>query len=194
MQIVSAGLACVGLFFSAGSACVGIFFRADSACVDIFSAGSACVKKQNGEYLPWSSKKKKIFSSPQVTYPYRIYWCKKNGSKISHLGTFKHLHLLNFQLILPPQICQKKEKLSFLRLPWAEIFIWPVLRIRIRIRIHRIHVFFGLPDRNPLVRGVDPDPDLDPDPSIIHHAKIIRKILNLTILWFFLTFYLWKIM
>ncbi len=32
-------------------------------------------------------------SSPQVTYPYRIYWCKKNGSKISHLGTFKGLFL-----------------------------------------------------------------------------------------------------
>ena len=30
-------------------------------------------------------------------------------------------------------------------------------------RIHRIHVFFGLPDPDPLVRGMDPDPD----PSII---------------------------
>jgi hypothetical protein len=36
---------------------------------------------------------------------------------------------------------------------------------RIRNRIHQIHVFFGLPD--PLVRGMDPDPALDPDPSII---------------------------
>jgi hypothetical protein len=36
---------------------------------------------------------------------------------------------------------------------------------RIRIRIHRIHVFFGLPDPDPLVTGMDPD--LDPDPSII---------------------------
>jgi hypothetical protein len=36
---------------------------------------------------------------------------------------------------------------------------------RIRIRIHRIHVFFGLPD--PLVRGMDPDPAMDPDPSIM---------------------------
>jgi hypothetical protein len=36
-----------------------------------------------------------------------------------------------------------------------------------RIRIHRIHMFLGL--LNPLVRGMDPDPDpaLDPDPSII---------------------------
>jgi hypothetical protein len=39
-----------------------------------------------------------------------------------------------------------------------------VFRILIRIRIH---VFLGLPD--PLVRGMDPDPDpaLDPDTSII---------------------------
>jgi hypothetical protein len=35
--------------------------------------------------------------------------------------------------------------------------------LRIRIRIHRIHMFLGLPDLDPLVRGVDPDPD----PSII---------------------------
>ena len=48
-----------------------------------------------------------------------------------------------------------------------------VLRIRIPVRIHRIHMFLGLldPDPDPLVRGMDPDPDpaLDPDldPSII---------------------------
>jgi hypothetical protein len=38
-----------------------------------------------------------------------------------------------------------------------------------RIRIHRIHMFLGLPDPDPLVRGMDPDPALepDPDPSII---------------------------
>jgi hypothetical protein len=47
------------------------------------------------------------------------------------------------------------------------MLIKPVLRIR----IHRIHTFLGLldPDPDPLVRGMDPDPDaaLDPDPSII---------------------------
>ncbi len=37
----------------------------------------------------------------------------------------------------------------------------------IRIRIHRIHVFFGLPDPDPLVRGMDTALDPDPDPSII---------------------------
>jgi hypothetical protein len=42
---------------------------------------------------------------------------------------------------------------------------YAVLRIRIRIwiRIHRIHVCLGLLDPDPLVRGMDPDPD----PSII---------------------------
>jgi hypothetical protein len=36
---------------------------------------------------------------------------------------------------------------------------------RIRIWIHRIHMILGLPDPDPLVRGMDPDPDpaLDPD-------------------------------
>ncbi len=28
-----------------------------------------------------------------------------------------------------------------------------------RIRIHRIHMFLGLLDPDPLVRGMDPDPD-----------------------------------
>ncbi len=35
----------------------------------------------------------------------------------------------------------------------------------LRIRIHRIHMFLGLPDPDPLVRGMDPDPA--PDPSTI---------------------------
>ncbi len=37
----------------------------------------------------------------------------------------------------------------------------------LRIRIHRIHMFLGLPDPDPLVRGMDrdPDPDVDPDPD-----------------------------
>ncbi len=39
----------------------------------------------------------------------------------------------------------------------------PVLRIR--IRIHRIHMFLGLQDPDQLVRGMDPDPALDPDPD-----------------------------
>jgi hypothetical protein len=35
-----------------------------------------------------------------------------------------------------------------------------VLRIRIRSHwIHRIHMFLGLPDPDPIVRGMDPDPD-----------------------------------
>ena len=40
----------------------------------------------------------------------------------------------------------------------------PVLRIR--IRIHRIHMSLGLPDPDPLVRGMDQDPAPDLDPSI----------------------------
>jgi hypothetical protein len=31
----------------------------------------------------------------------------------------------------------------------------------------RIHMFLGLPDPDPLAGGLDPYPDLDPDPSII---------------------------
>ncbi len=48
---------------------------------------------------------------------------------------------------------------------FRKFFFFSVLRIR----IHRIHMYLGLPDPDPLVRGMDPDPDpaLDPDPSII---------------------------
>ncbi len=61
-------------------------------------------------------------------------------------------------------------------------YLWPkkfnmhitaVLRIRIRnrirIQIPRIHVFLGLldPDTDPLVRGMDRDPDPNLDPSNI---------------------------
>ncbi len=37
--------------------------------------------------------------------------------------------------------------------------------LRIWIRIHRIHMFLGLLDPDPLFKGMDPD--TDPDPSII---------------------------
>ncbi len=51
--------------------------------------------------------------------------------------------------------------------PWAcyDCFLVAVLRIWIRIRIHRIHMFLGQLDPDPLVRGMDSDPA--PDPSII---------------------------
>ncbi len=68
-------------------------------------------------------------------------------------------------------------------------------------------------DEKKIITGSVPDPDpKPPDPrvfwppgsestrqrygsgSFYHHAKIIRKTLNPTILWLFLTFYLWKIM
>ncbi len=44
---------------------------------------------------------------------------------------------------------------------------------RFRIRIHRIHMFLGLPDPDPLVRGMDP--------SMIYQQA---KILIPTVLWF----------
>jgi hypothetical protein len=34
------------------------------------------------------------------------------------------------------------------------------IRIQILIRIHRIHMFLGLPDLDPLVKGMVPDPDI----------------------------------
>jgi hypothetical protein len=63
--------------------------------------------------------------------------------------------------------------------------------LRIRIRIHRIHVFLGLldPDPDSLVRGLDPDPD----PSIIKQ-KYSRKTLISTVLCLLFDFLLLKMM
>ncbi len=41
---------------------------------------------------------------------------------------------------------------------WESSLFLAVLRIR--IRIHLIHMFLGLPDPDPLVRGLDPDPSI----------------------------------
>jgi hypothetical protein len=59
--------------------------------------------------------------------------------------------------------------------------------LRNRIRIHRIHMFLGLmdPDPDPLVRGMDPDPALDPDPG---PSVIKQKPWFLLFCDFFLTF------
>ncbi len=56
-----------------------------------------------------------------------------------------------------------------IRFPNTDFLKWmSVLQSVLRIRIHRIHMFLGLPDPDTLVRGMDPDPDpvSDPDPSI----------------------------
>ncbi len=46
-----------------------------------------------------------------------------------------------------------------LRIPCFEVLDVLFLAV-LRIRIHRIHMFSGLPDPDPLVRGMDPDPSI----------------------------------
>ena len=48
--------------------------------------------------------------------------------------------------------------------------------------MHRIHMFLGIPDPDPLVRGMDPDPalDPDPDPSVMEKSFIYGKIVRKT--------------
>jgi len=62
--------------------------------------------------------------------------------------------------------CQQKENFAVYILQ-VHLNHSPELRIRMRIRIwiHRNHVFLDLQDPDPLVRGMDPDPALDPDPD-----------------------------
>jgi hypothetical protein len=51
--------------------------------------------------------------------------------------------------------------------------------LRIRIQIQRIYIFLCLPDPDPLVKGMDPGPDLAP---FYHPVKIVRKTLIPTVL------------
>ncbi len=71
--------------------------------------------------------------------------------KDGHQGGEDHVHVGHLQKNL-----QNKFQVAMF-ISWS----WSVLRIR----IHRIHMFLGLQDPDPLVRGMDPDPA--PDPSII---------------------------
>jgi hypothetical protein len=52
----------------------------------------------------------------------------------------------------------------------------------LRIRIHGLHMFLGFLDPDPLVRGMDPDPalDPDPDPSVMEKSFIYGKIVRKT--------------
>ncbi len=88
-----------------------------------------------------------------------------SNSKVSQfynfLITFLTRHAPSYTFVLIDQSkLQSKLKIIIVGVLKA------VLRIRIRIRIH---MFLGLldPDPDPLVRGMDPDPALDPDPSLI---------------------------
>ncbi len=75
-------------FLSAHSACVGNFERSLSLHRQFFSPGSACAKKMRKMANICRSLKKKIiqYSSHLSIQDLLV---KKNGSKISHLGTFK---------------------------------------------------------------------------------------------------------
>ncbi len=47
----------------------------------------------------------------------------------------------------------------------------------LRIRIRRIHMFLGFLDPDPLVRGVEPEPAPDTDPSVTKKYTVVRKTL-----------------
>ncbi len=78
---------------------------------------------------------------------------------------------------------KKREEEKKLKVSAFLYWLLPVFQIC----IHWIHMFLGLPDPDPLVRGMDQAPDPDPEPSITQ-AKIVRKTLIPTDLWLILDF------
>jgi hypothetical protein len=73
--------------------------------------------------------------------------------------------------------------------PILEMNLEDAWRPVLRIRIHRIHMFLGLQDPDPLVRGMDPDPDpaLDPDPDLLASCQKCKN--NLDSYYFVTLFY-----
>jgi hypothetical protein len=61
------------------------------------------------------------------------------------------------------------KKLKITAINYLDTILQNIVPISVpdRIRIHRIHRILGLPDPDPLVRGIYPDLASDPDPSII---------------------------
>ncbi len=87
-----------------------------------------------------------------------------------------YLNNLTFNRDLPGTSLQAE---SAANLKLSNVLFWfEVFRIRIRIRIHRINMFLGLPDPypDPLVRGVDPDPDHSI--SLLSSSKNSKKNLD----------------
>jgi hypothetical protein len=86
----------------------------------------------------------------------RLFFNLKNGP-VPNLGLEPTTHVITSQIfkIFPYFFLPLKEKYSKL------------LKAVLRIRIHRINMFLGLLDPDPLVTVVDPALDSDPYPSII---------------------------
>jgi hypothetical protein len=61
----------------------------------------------------------------------------------------------------------------YIRAKAINLYFMPVFRILTRIRIH---IFLGLPDPDPLVRGMDPDLNQAPDP--LSSSKNSKKNLD----------------
>jgi hypothetical protein len=76
---------------------------------------------------------------------------------VFRIGTVRFRILGSEIQMLVPDGIRFLALLLILHMTGVDKSIKPVLWIR--IRIHRIHMFLGLPDPDPPVRGMDPDPD-----------------------------------
>ncbi len=158
---------------------------------------------------PIQRKKNHLIEKSMFRYRYCV-WTKKAGNHSIFRKTFYYKHALDFRS--PYKIlCQTSERQNhwsllssrasclqdvFCKSQWGHFLSLTMMKKQTNI------VKISVPDPDP------PDPRVFCPPgsgstsqrygsgsgSFYHHAKIIRKILNPTILWLFLTFYLWKIM
>ncbi len=86
---------------------------------------------------------------------------------------YAHIRFTTCTPYYPSIKCLKQHSASRMRIKWQtlvqekkQVEVKPLCRIR----IHKIHMFLGLPDPDPLFRG------MDPDPSIIKQKKYAKNI------------------
>ncbi len=104
-----------------------------------------------------------LFHPPSVGDPRHFRFGSGSGSPQIRTPDFRIRIWLLIRFQLLPSLILRMQKIFplfplFINCPTAyHLQSRSVFRIRIRIRIH---VFFGIPDPDPLVRGMDPDPSI----------------------------------
>jgi hypothetical protein len=98
---------------------------------------------RNDHYNCLDTYRTYVQSSHQNKILRKIWFCAKKVTTLPHLTVSTNMEGL-----------RKTEALLF----EDELDPYKISRLRIRIRIRKIHIFLGLKAPDPLVRDTDPDP------------------------------------
>ncbi len=122
-------------------------------------------------YEAWKQKIKRSHISTRFLRTKKVRYCivdpfcprcPGNRKKVTHVLTCCRAFR-----ILPRRCRRSWTSSTSTRTCWSACWRWATMRTCRPVFRIRIHMFLGLPDPDLLVRGMDPDPATDPDPSII---------------------------